>query len=113
MLVSCSAVWAQKVQHAPTVEQCRADQKLWLSQFEDHASDDASVAWASFNELQSWLQTMHECATVDPANKLQYHKTKSESTQTQWARFIHFLRWHHLYDQFLAEDAAEDAQGKQ
>jgi len=36
-------IHAQEVKHAPTVEQCRADQRLWLPKLEDPTAS-ASVS---------------------------------------------------------------------
>lgn len=41
----------QEVQHAPTVAQCQADQRLWLSKLED---GDKSSALPEFDVLTKW-----------------------------------------------------------
>ena len=38
VLVSFNSLGSQEVKHAPTVEQCRADQRLWLSRLEPGAA---------------------------------------------------------------------------
>lgn len=88
-----------QLKYAPTVEQCRADQKLWLSKVEDNAD---AVSW---KYMDNWFHEMQECMTVDPENKPKYYNTQSEITSFQFVRLWHFLARHNLKDQFLAEDA--------
>jgi hypothetical protein len=38
------------MKHAPTIDQCRADQKLWLSNVEDESTVDS----VSYEELDNW-----------------------------------------------------------
>jgi hypothetical protein len=37
IVISLHPIYSQEVKHAPTVEQCRADQKLWFSKISDDA----------------------------------------------------------------------------
>jgi hypothetical protein len=53
------------VKHAPAVEQCRADQRLWLSKLEE--PDAVSIANVSFLELGGWASEMLDCSDADPA----------------------------------------------
>ena len=53
-----------QVKHALTVEQCRADQKLWLAKMEQ--SNGAAADNVSFNELNAWASEMLDCLDVDP-----------------------------------------------
>ena len=53
----------QEVKHAPTVEQCQADQRLWLSKIEVGDNDVS----ANFTELSGWSREMLDCQHVDPA----------------------------------------------
>jgi hypothetical protein len=46
-LISVTAISSQEVKHAPTVEQCRADQRLWLSKLE---SDNGVVSIGYWRE---------------------------------------------------------------
>jgi hypothetical protein len=55
----------QEVEHAPTVEQCRADQRLWLSKLED-----PSGTLPRYLTLGSWSREMAECRSVDPDNQM-------------------------------------------
>lgn len=67
----------QEVHHAPTVEQCRADRRLWQSKVEE--SD--VVRYVSYTELYFWLFEMHECKKVDSGRDLSYYNTASEIAQ--------------------------------
>jgi hypothetical protein len=48
-------IHAQEVKHAPTVEQCRADEKLWMSK----RGDDAAVVDITYGELDGWIAKMY------------------------------------------------------
>ena len=68
------AVEAQEVQHAPTVEQCRADQKIWLNKVKklwqaEQKSDAASIILQesiSLKDLTDWGLEMIDCQGQDP-----------------------------------------------
>lgn len=56
--ISFNSIGAQEVQHAPTVEQCRANQKLWLSKLEQEPSR-SGIANIGYRELdRTWGQQM-------------------------------------------------------
>jgi hypothetical protein len=95
------AVQAQEVKHAPTVEQCRADQKWWL----DKVEDEHSGKTIGFSTLDLWVVEMNNCRSVDPENWSAYYNTQAEIAQTQGLRLFHFLDRHHLWDQFYTEEA--------
>lgn len=56
---------AQEVKHAPTVEQCQADQKLWLSTLESNLDSNVSRA-----TLSAWGTEMEECKIVNRSRSL-------------------------------------------
>jgi hypothetical protein len=91
-----------QVQHAPTVEQCRANQKLWLSKLVEPGT--TGLAKVTFDELDGWFLAMDECQKVDPELTWRYYNTKGEATNEQLFRLMHFLDRHNLRDQFIAED---------
>jgi len=96
---------AQEVKHAPTVEQCRADQRSWRSKL-DQAPVPSGVKDASFVELLNWYTEMKDCIRVDPDHRTDYLATLGLVDTTQYTRLVNFLDRHHLtWDQFLAEDA--------
>lgn len=92
-----------QVEHAPTVEQCQADQRLWLSKLEAVPPD---TNLPGFKTLQQWSSEMSDCREVDPKNGWTYFNVQSESNVLQAARMLRFLRRHNLWDKFLEEDAA-------
>ena len=54
LLIPDQLIRAQQVQHAPTIEQCHADQRLWLSKLEE--PNDAGTVNVSFGELQGQIK---------------------------------------------------------
>jgi len=101
VLVFVSAVCSQEVRHAPTVEQCRADQRLWLSKLES----ENSVASIGYKELNGWSQEMFECRSVDPEFHNRYYNTAAEIAFEKIIRLEGFLDRHNIYNKFMAEDA--------
>ena len=112
VLVSFDSLWSQEVKHAPTVEQCRTDQKLWFSKIENDAKAEAAeglrepvAASISFQQLNFCSLEMHDCARIDPEFKKEYYQTSGDAVGTANNRLVHFLYRHNLLNQFLAEDA--------
>jgi hypothetical protein len=100
-----------QVQHAPTVEHCRADQKFWFSKINDDAKAEEAeglrepVAHSiSLQQLNFWSLKMHDCARIDPESKNLYYKTSGDAVSAANNRLLHFLDRHNLLSQFLAED---------
>ena len=100
--VSLQPIHAQ-VQHAPTVEQCRADQTLWFSKLSDDAKGEEAeglrepVAHSiSFQQLNFWSLEMHDCARIDPESNDLYYKTSGDAVGTANNRLVHFLDRHNL-----------------
>ena len=92
----------QNVEHAPTVEQCRADQAYWFSKLErTHGTDDIT-----YDNLRSWHTEMNKCAVIDPPKEWKYYNTMSESDAEVATRLMRFVNRHNLWQQFLDEDAA-------
>lgn len=95
----------QDIEHAPTVAQCQADQRLWLSEIE--ANDkDSSVQLPDMSVLHQWLREMNNCITVDPENKTRYYNTVGEIDAEMLLRTESFIRRHALWSKFMGEDAA-------
>jgi len=89
---------AQEAKQAPTtVEECRADQRLWVSM-----KDNATV---SFRKLSDLGTDLFYCVHVDPEWKNVYDLAVVTIDATQLKRLRNFLDRHNLWDQFLAEDA--------
>jgi hypothetical protein len=91
---------AQQVEHAPSIEQCRADMRLWLSEVED----ENQRLRLSYLELSNRADEMSQCRSVDPEFYFKYYNTSAENAHTRLVRFIHFLDRHGLIKQFLAAD---------
>ena len=108
VIVAAVLMWANvaspKIEHAPTVEQCQADQRLWLATLENAS---ARVA-VKVETLMAWDREMLQCYAVDPSalNSVKYLNTSEEAGELVQTRFINFLARHHLYEQFESEDAA-------
>lgn len=83
-LITTVAV-GQEVKHAPTVEQCRADQKYgwrsWKSQRTVALTKDVS-----YLELSQWGHEMSDCREVDPENGLRYYNTETEAAYSSLVR---------------------------
>jgi hypothetical protein len=94
----------QAVEHAPTVEQCRADRAYWMSKIEQ--PDGRGTADVSYDTLTEWHKEMRKCEVVDPENSDKYYNAMGESYAEQLSRMIDFLNRHNLWQQFDAEDAA-------
>ena len=101
VFISFNSVASQEMQHAPTVTQCRADQRLWFSKIED----ETMAASIDFLQLRKWSMEMFDCISVDPERQDPYFTTDAEITTRQEMRLENFLERHHLFNQFLAEDA--------
>jgi hypothetical protein len=97
---------SQSQDHAPTVEQCRADQRLWLSVMHDeHAFKDA-VSQLSVETLKERSREMRDCFAVDSENARDYFDLVTGYGTELSGRYKNFIERHHLMTQFLAEDAA-------
>jgi hypothetical protein len=95
------AAVGQEVQHAPTVAQCLADQRLWYSKVED-----TSITLPNIDTLSQWSQEMGDCEKVDPENKWKYYNTEEEIHEDERSRMTNFIARHGLWQQFKAEDTA-------
>src|SRR5215469_3588790 len=112
LLIPLQLIHSQDVHHMPTVQQCRADQKAWISKLNDDAKTEeaeglqAPVAHSiSFQQLNFWSLEMHDCARIDPESGDLYFKTSDTALVTANNRLVNFLYRHNLLNQFLAEDA--------
>ena len=92
-----------QVEHAPTVAQCQADQRLWLAKLEVAPTD---TNLPSYDTLRRWESEMGDCGEVDNSNYWKYYNTREEASEVQSSRLMKFLIRHGLYDKFIEEDAA-------
>jgi hypothetical protein len=93
----------QEVKHAPTIEQCRADQRLWLDKLE--SSDTIPE---DFRTLNGWSHEMGECTSVDPENQRRYYNVRGEIQAVMVMRLEAFLERHGLFDKFIEEDRGKE-----
>jgi hypothetical protein len=89
-----------QVEHAPTVAQCQADQRLWDYQFIHEPEKLPTV-----DVLQKWNSEMRDCLKVDPQAQLQYLFTAAEADTETEVRMMHFLQRHDMLTAFRTEDA--------
>ena len=91
-----------QVEHAPTVAQCQADQKLWLSKIEEGHREQLPA----FRVLSVWVTEMNDCGRIDTANAWTYSNTSGEIIAEQATRTLDFITRYDLLQKFLEEDAA-------
>lgn len=89
--------------HAPTVEQCRADQRLWWNQLDTQPEEISSLP---FKKLNQRTGEMIACAAVDEERRDSYIRTQGMFQIQQSMRLLNFVERHNLMGQFLAEDKA-------
>ncbi len=92
----------QEVKHAPTIEQCRADQRLWL----DKLKNTTERMPEDYRTLHGWSYEMGDCRSVDPENRNPYYNVEGEINALMMIRLLDFLDRHGLYDKFIEEDKA-------
>jgi len=90
------------VKHAPTIEQCRADQRLWVAKLE-HTT---AFMPETIDALTGWTDEMYDCMSVDPENRIRYYNVTGEIWAAKSRRLVNFLLRHDLYDKFIEEDSA-------
>jgi hypothetical protein len=88
--------------HAPTIEQCRADQLLWHSEFQK----DRAAVTLDYDTLLRRAHEMYDCAKVDSAHKEVYENTGDGAGWAIGIRVNHFMSRHSQWDKFFEEDAA-------
>ena len=103
ILVSSIAA-GQDVEHAPTVAQCQAKQRLLRAEIEESVQDH-SAHLPSIHAIREWKQEMSDCESVDPENRHRYQNTESELTVEEKMRMEDFLHHHQLWDKFVTADA--------
>ena len=93
-------------EHAPTVEQCRADASVW-------SAKDADVKTPTMKELWSRVLEMNQCLQVDPVESAHDYTFKyltvSRNVTDEYARrVISFINRHDAAwkGKFDSEDAA-------
>lgn len=90
-----------QVEHAPTVAQCQADQRLWDYEFMHQSEKLPNVG-----VLQKWNSEMQDCMKVDRQTQLLYESTVVDIDAETELRMMHFLQRHNMLADFKTEDAA-------
>ena len=93
---------AQEVKHAPTVEQCQADARLWMSKLEQ--PHEQGLADVSYSMLADWMHEMNDCESVDPDHSASYLEAGHATGFAMAIRQRNFIMRHQLWNQFLKED---------
>jgi hypothetical protein len=101
MLALLTASVSGQIEHAPTVQQCQADQRLWFYELENDGSNLPGI-----DVLRQWSKEMSVCEKVEPDHKWAYYNTSGEIDGEEITRMVNFLDRHNLWGQFIAEDAA-------
>lgn len=91
--------------HAPTVEQCRADQRLWSSAMQDDATFAKVVSKLSAEILAQRMSQMRDCFAVDGENSRDYFVVNAGYGTELGTRYKDFIARHRLMTQFVTEDA--------
>lgn len=90
------------VQHAPTIEQCRADEAVWTSKI----NSKWDMSDLNFPSLETQANEMDQCRVIDPQGALGYFAVEALTRDFAERRMGNFLQRHNLGKQFLDEDAA-------
>jgi hypothetical protein len=91
---------AQEVKHAPSIAQCRADQRLWSAE-----AQGRQFNLISYMELVARADQMGQCSTVDPEFAFKYFDNLTAYSTESERRLQDFVMRHGLFAQFKAEDA--------
>ena len=106
VLILAGVAGAQQVEHAPTVEQCRADNAVWWDKVTADAPDYATTVKESTAIIRLWSKELGLCAVVDPTKANNYFETNEKIALIIGSRRRHFIERHGLEDKFRSEDAA-------
>lgn len=101
VLLLASLAGAQEIKHAPTIEQCRADQRVWLAEFERE-----NARGRTLRTLLLWGNEMSDCRHVDPQKVDSYGVVQGYVTLAEADRYSRFLERYGLMQQFVVEDEA-------
>jgi hypothetical protein len=112
LLLLCAPSFGQT--DALTIEQCRKDQKQWLSKLDppDPVFDD-DPRLPVWDEQSRQYNEMHKCKSVDPAHYAEYYQTDVEIMADQSIRMGRFMRRHNLVAQYRREGGAGDTKSNE
>jgi len=89
--------------HAPTVAQCQADQRLWWNQLDN---DKEAISKLTVRQLNERSGEMNQCGIVDKQHVESYSRTAAMFHLEIENRLRRFLERHGLMKQFVDEDRA-------
>ncbi len=106
-----------KMDHAPTVDQCAADVRLWPSQMTEYldaetarintgAPNSSELMKLTARQLNDRAYEMGQCAFVDPSHQDDYNHQLGLYGEARKDRYVAFVRRHHLEKEFYQEDEA-------
>jgi hypothetical protein len=102
MLLLYSVCFGQSI---PSVQKCRADQELWLSNLEP-----ANPVYDDDPRLPTWdredrqYDEMQKCRAADPEHRSRYDQVANEIIADRTIRIGRFLRRHDRINQFNREN---------
>jgi len=116
VIVSLASV-SRSQDHAPTAEQCRADQALWgavhaeteyydaeTRHVQDGTPNRTDIAALNVSHLKQRMNEMYQCSDVVAMEP--YHSTGNFYYSVISDRYSSFLMRHGLMGQMIKEDAA-------
>jgi hypothetical protein len=97
---------AQEVKHAPTVEQCSADVKLWSAEAGMMAGQKIDFDSEPVETVEARGEEMTKCSVIDQSEEFNrgYEQFSDAADLVVKERMWNFLERHGLYQKFLAED---------
>ena len=106
LLIASAAAAVPQFEHAPTVEQCRADQAAWTAEMQGPGGESKQP----FSVLSGRMKEMSECFAVDLERKESptngYLFLNDIIVKVMAAREIRFIARHGLTQEFQSEDEA-------
>jgi hypothetical protein len=116
LLTTCHVGYGQS-DHAPTVETCTADARLWINQITEYMNAEAdyinkglpnrsTLMGLTYIQLIDRADEMGQCAYVDPQSEDKYHRLMEDYGDARNDRLRFFIKRHGLLKQMMAEDAA-------
>jgi hypothetical protein len=100
--VTLAPTQTTQIEHAPTVEQCKADQRLWAAETQIEKSKNLPAHRAMVVRSEE----TGACANVDPENRAGYLGVMVLTFGDLLHRYSDFVDRRSMRDQFAAEDAA-------
>ncbi len=100
---------AQDVMHAPAVEQCRADMKLWSAEIGTPSPDQHTIDSKPAETREMWGDEMSKCAVIDHDAEYNdgYDQLSDMANLVVTERMWNSLARHGLYQKIPAEDRGE------